>query len=89
MNIQISKEAEHHIEKNGKNAYVMIANISGCCSRSEMIPEVFMGLPKDTTLYIENKIRSISIFVDKNIEPEEKIRISLDKLMWLKRLTLQ
>lgn len=89
MNIQISKEAEQHIEKNGKSAYVAIANVSGCCSRSAMMPEVFMGLPEDTIPYIENKVGSISVFVDKNIDPEEKIKISLDKLMWLKRLTLQ
>lgn len=89
MNIEISKEAEKHIMLNGKNAFVTVGKVGGCCGGNMPVPSVYLGLPQDKSCYVENTIGDLSIFVDKNIDSYSKIIVSLSKMLWFKMLYLE
>lgn len=87
MKIDLSSDAEQYIIKNGYCVMVLLGKMTGCCGGTAPMPQVDIGSPHDLSRYEENIIGDITVFIDKNITAE-KIEISLDKLLWIRKLSV-
>ncbi|CCJ34137.1 CC/Se motif family (seleno)protein [Caloramator australicus] len=88
MEIKISKDAIEYIEQNGKEAYVFLGNVGGCCGGSVPMPYIYIGKPKELSKYQMHKIENIIIYTSKNIENNREINVYLSKLLWLKHINV-
>jgi hypothetical protein len=88
MTIEMTQESEQYIKENGSSITVLLGSLTGCCSGAVPIPQINLGVPKNLSLYKKNIIGDITVFVDIRIGTEKKIQISLAKLLWFKRLSV-
>lgn len=89
MKVNITHEAEKYIKENGRSVMIIVGTMTGCCGGTAPMPQIELGLPKNLPGYEENVIDDITVFIDKRIETEKQIDISLGKLLWLKKLSIE
>lgn len=86
MRIKISKEAEEYIKQRGKEVFILIGSIGGCCGGSMPMPYIYIGKPKELYRYKAHEIGNIIVYIDKSIQMNKEIQINLSKFLWLKQL---
>ncbi|WHH59964.1 CC/Se motif family (seleno)protein [Petroclostridium sp. X23] len=89
MEINITVEAEQYIRQNGQSATVMLGTMTGCCGGAAPLPQIHLVLPNDLSDYEQNKVKDITIFIDKRVDTNKQIHITLAKLLWLKKLSVE
>jgi hypothetical protein len=89
MRISITHEAQQYIEEDGHSVIILLGRITGCCGGAAPMPQIELGSPKELSGYEHNIIGYINVFVDKSIDIETQIDISLGKLLWFKKLLVE
>lgn len=89
MRVKITIEAEQYIKENGRSVMIILGSMTGCCGGTAPMPQIELGVPKNLSGYEKNTIKDITVFIDKLIETDKQIDISLGKLLWFKKLSIE
>lgn len=89
MKVDISPEAEQYILQNGKAAIILFGSISDCCGGTAPVLQIHLESPKDLSKYEQIKIKEIILYLDKHINEESQINITLAKLLMFKKLWIE
>lgn len=89
MKVNIPHEAEQYIMGNGGTVTVLLGSVSGCCGGAAPMPQIQLGSPEDISAFTPTTIGNITVYTDKQIDVEKQINISLEKLLWIKKLSVQ
>lgn len=89
MMLKIGPEVEQYIKDNGSSAMILSGPVRSCWVVAAATAEIRLGKPNNLPRFEKNIIGDIIIYVDKLFAEDQKINISLAKLLWIKRLSIE
>lgn len=91
MDIGFDKKAIDYINDLGGIIHLdYCSQGGGCCgTKGLLFPQIFIGSPKgNQDNYQRREIQGIKVYINKNIEVNQPVNVTLDTLLFLKKLTL-
>lgn len=85
----LTNDALDYIKENGSVVTIGTTSKKGWVGGSVPLDEVEPEMPEDPSNYTKIDKNDVSIYVDNKISADDKtIKITLSKLLWLKKLSL-
>ena len=90
LNIMITSDALDYIKEKSGVLTIGTTSRKGWVGGSVPLDEVEPETPEDPSSYTKIDKNDISVYIDKKINTDDKtIKITLSKLLWLKKLSLE